>query len=167
MSISAPFGRIQLQQQAINNLIQWGDHLSVDHPMIDIQHKAIFDLGTRVYENWKSGGSLDVLFPAMDKLANLLQAHFAYEERVLAEIGYDELKEHAAEHRCMLDEIEMLRDGFRGCRGDLEVRRGSVLAPGWSVMQFILGFTIGHVSTSDMSYCQTLKASRDVALKVA
>lgn len=28
--------------------------------------------------------------------------------------------------------------------------------PGWSVMQFILGFTVGHVTSSDMSYFKAL-----------
>ena len=164
---NALFGRIQLQHLSVNNLIQWGDHLSVEHPTIDIQHKAIFDLGTRVYENWRAGGGIGVLRPAVDKLANLLQAHFAFEERVLAEIGYDALTEHAGEHRAMLDEMQILRDRFHSFKDGHEVKGGSLQAPGWSIMQFLLGFSIGHVMSSDMSYCQTLMANRDGALKVA
>jgi len=38
---------MQLQHLAIN-LIQWGDHMSVDHPGIDAQHKANFVLGLTV-----------------------------------------------------------------------------------------------------------------------
>ena len=34
-------GRTQMQDQSINHLIQWGDHLSVGHPEIDAQHKEI------------------------------------------------------------------------------------------------------------------------------
>lgn len=40
---------------------------------------------------------------------------------------------------------------------------GSVSAAGWSIMQFILEFTVGHVMNSDMSSCQTLVASRNAA----
>ncbi len=54
-----------------------GDHLAVDHPGIDAQHKAIFELGTKVYETWRAGGGVEVLRPAADKLASLLPAHFA------------------------------------------------------------------------------------------
>lgn len=157
----------QQQQLSINNLIQWGDHLSVAHPTIDIQHKAIFELGGRVYESWHIGGSLDVFRPAVDKLANLLQAHFSYEERMLADMGYADLKEHAAEHSSMLDELQKIRERFNAFTGEHHVRGGSVLTPGWPLMQLMLGFTVGHVATSDMAYSQALIASRDGALTAA
>jgi len=155
------FGRIQIQHLSVNNLIQWGDHLSVEHSGIDAQHKAIFGLGTKVYENWKDGGSIDVLRPAVDKLENLLKAHFSFEEQLLAEIGYQDLGQHAAEHRSMLAEMEMMKERFHTFKDGHESVGGSLLAPGWPIMQFVLGFTIGHVMSSDMSYCRALAASRD------
>lgn len=162
MSVNnALFGRIQLQHLSVNHLIQWGDHLSVGHAGIDAQHKAIFDMGIEVYENWRSGGGIDSLRVVVDKLARLLQAHFAYEERLLAEIGFPALAEHAAEHRSMLSDLALMQSRFREIKNGHEARAGSLLAPGWSVMQLVLGFTIGHVMSSDMGYCQTLNASRD------
>lgn len=154
----------EMQQLPFNDLVQWGDHFSVDHPTIDIQHKAIFDIGFRVYQEWHSGGSLDVFRPAVDKLANLLQAHFTYEERLLADIGYADLKTHASEHQLMLDELQIVRENFNSFKDDHFLQGGSVLAPGWPVIKLLLGFTVGHVVTSDMGYCQTLKASRGEAV---
>ena len=163
MTINAAlFGRMPMQHHALNNLIQWGDHLSVEHPGIDAQHKAIFDLGTKVYETWRAGGGVDVLRPAVDKLANLLPAHFAYEERLLAEIGYDGLDQHVAEHRSMLEDLAVMRERFQTLKDGHESPGGSVLAPGWAIMQFVLEFTVGHVMSSDMSYCRALVASRNV-----
>jgi len=159
---SALFGRIQMQHLAVNNLIQWGDHLSVEDAAIDTQHKAIFDLGTSVYESWRGGGRVDVLRPAVDKLAHLLPAHFAYEERLLAEIGYEGLDQHKAEHRGMLDELAVMQGRFHTFKNGHESPGGSLLAPGWSIMQFILAFTVGHVMSSDMSYARPLMASRNV-----
>lgn len=124
---NALFGRMQIQQYSINNLIQWGNHLSVEYPGIDGQHKAIFDLGTKVYESWRSGGGVDALRPAMDKLAHLLPAHFAYEERLLAEIGYADLDQHVAEHRSMLDELASVQERFQSFRDDRDSRGGSCL----------------------------------------
>jgi hemerythrin len=157
---AALFGRIPMQHHALNNLIQWGDHLSVEHPGIDAQHKAIFDLGTRVHETWRAGGRVDVLRLAVDKLVNLLPAHFSYEERLLADIGFDGLEQHIAEHRSMLNDLEVMRGRFHAVKDGHESPGGSVLAPGWSIMQFILGFTVGHVASSDMSYCRALVANR-------
>jgi hemerythrin-like metal-binding protein len=156
---NALFGRLQLQHHSVSNLIQWGEHLSVEHPEIDAQHRAIFDLGTRVYENWRGGAKVDALRPAVDKLANLLPAHCAFEERLLADIGYEDLDQHKAEHRRMLDELAAMRERVHAFADDHEPHGGSLLAPGWPVMQFILGFTVGHVMSSDMAYCRTLLAS--------
>ncbi len=160
MNTSALFGRMQLQHLSLSNLIQFGDHLFVEHPAINAQHKAIFDLGTSVYENWRGGGSLDVLRPALEKLTNLMHSHFSFEERVLGEIGYEDLKNHAAEHRTMRDELSSMHDRFPSFKEGKEIRGGSLLAPGWSTMQFILGYTVGHVAQSDMSYNHALVASR-------
>jgi hemerythrin-like metal-binding protein len=155
------FGRAQLHHFSITNLIQWGDHLSVGHSGIDAQHKAIFELGGKIYEHWRDGASVGVLRPTVDKLEHLLRAHFSYEERLLGEIAYEGRDHHAAEHRSMLKDMEFMQGRFNAFKDGEKSSGGSLLAPGWPVMQFVLEFSIGHVSTSDMSYCQALIASRN------
>jgi len=156
---TAPDGT-RIQDQAINHLIQWGDHLSVGHPEIDAQHKEIYDFGAEIYQSWRHGVRLGELRIATDTLFKLLRAHFLYEERLLAGIGYGDLKQHVAEHRSMLKELQSMRDHFETLADDDDSPGGSVLSPNWSVMRFILGFSLGHVMTSDMNYSQPLRASR-------
>ncbi|MCX7174629.1 MAG: hemerythrin domain-containing protein [Proteobacteria bacterium] len=165
MSITSQesFGRTQIQNQSINHLIQWGDHLSVGHPEIDAQHKEIYEFGTEIYESWRDGVRVGELRLAADRLLKLLRAHFVYEERLLAGIGYADLKQHVAEHRSMLKELQGMRDHFETIGDDDDSPGGSVLSPNWSVMRFILGFSLGHVMTSDMNYCQSLIASGKAA----
>jgi hemerythrin-like metal-binding protein len=162
---NALFGRVQLQHFPITNLIQWGDHLCVEHSGIDAQHKEIFDSGVKVYERWRDGASVGVLRPTVDKLENLLRAHFSYEERLLAEIGYDGLAQHAAEHRRMLKDMEIMQGRFNTFQDGQKSSRDHLLAPGWPIMQFVLELSIGHLGTSDMSYCQALITRRDQAQK--
>ena len=152
-------GRTQMQDQSINHLIKWGDHLSVGHPEIDAQHKEIYEFGADIYENWRDGVRVGELRISTDRLFGLLRAHFIYEERLLAKIGYGDLKRHAAEHRSMLKELQAMQEHFKSLSDDDDSPGGSVLSPNWSVMQFILAFTLGHVMTSDMSYVQPLQAS--------
>jgi hemerythrin len=140
----------------MTNLVQWGDHMSVGVPEIDAQHKALFDLGTRIYENWRGGDSVKGLRPLVDKLSSLLPAHFAYEERRLVEADFADVDHHAAEHRGMLKEFADIHERFHAIDDGEHARGGSLLAPGWPIMQFVLGFTVGHVATSDMSYARTL-----------
>lgn len=164
MNNSALLGRMQLQHLSLNQLIQFGDHLFVDHPVIDAQHKEIFNLGVNVFENWRGGECVDVLRPAVEKLSNLMHSHFSYEERVLHEIGYEDLKNHAAEHCTMRDELSLMHERFHSYKDGKEIRSGSLLAPVWSIMQFILGFTVGHVASSDMAYSCALIANKHLIL---
>ena len=97
------------------------------------------------------------------KLLKLLRAHFLYEERILAGIGYGGLKQHVAEHRSMLKELKDMCEHFESLSDDDDSPGGSVLSPNWSVMRFILGFSLGHVMTSDMSYSESLIASSKAA----
>jgi hemerythrin-like metal-binding protein len=166
-SSSGLFGRVQMKHLSMTNLIQWGDHFSVGIPEIDAQHKAIFDLGTRIYEKWRAGVGVVALRPFVDKLASLLPAHFSYEERRLAEAGYVDLDQHVAEHRSMLKDFAVIRERFHALDDGREVRGGSLLAPGWPIMQFFLEFTVGHVMNGDMSYSQALAGSHGKAQAAA
>ena len=154
-------GRTQMQDQSINHLIKWGDHLSVGHPEIDAQHKEIYEFGAEIYESWRHGVRIGELRLSADRLLKLLRTHFLYEERLLAGIGYGDLKQHVAEHRSMLKELQDMCKHFETLSDDDDSPGGSVLSPNWSVMQFILTFALGHVMTSDMSYVQPLQASRN------
>lgn len=155
------------QEHSITQLIKWGDHLSVGHPEIDAQHKEIYDFGAEIYESWRDGVRLGTLRVAVDKLLKLLRAHFLYEERLLGGIGYVNLKQHVAEHRAMLKELQDMRDHFETLVDDDDSPGGSVLSPNWSVMRFIVGFSLGHVLTSDMNYSQPLKAGGNAAKPAA
>lgn len=160
MHNSSRFGRMLLQPLALNQLIQFGDHLLVDHPAIDGQHKAIIDLGVKVFEDWRGEGGLDALRPGVEKLSNLMHSHFAYEERVLDDIGYEDLKNHAAEHRTLRDKLSSMHGQLRCYIEDHEGLDGQRLAPGWSVMQFIFGVTQGHIANSDMNFSRALLENR-------
>ncbi|CAG4882435.1 Putative Hemerythrin-like metal-binding domain-containing protein [Georgfuchsia toluolica] len=160
-------GRTQRQDQSINPLIQWEDHLSVGDPEIDAQHKEIYDFGAEIYESWRNGVPVGTLRLSANKLLKLLRAHFTYEERLLAGIGYGDLKQHVAEHRSMLKELQDMCEHFETLSDDDDSLGGSVLSPNWSVMRFILSFALGHVITSDMNYSQVLKASRIAAKPTA
>ena len=160
MNSSAPFSRMPLGQLSLENLIQFGGHLLVDHPAIDAQHKAIFDLGVKAYEDWRDGGCLDVLRPAVEKLTNLMHAHFTYEELVLHEIDYGDLESHAAEHQEMRDELSLMHEHLRCFKRAHKSQGESVPASDEAVMRFILGLTVGHVAGSDMRYCCELAANR-------
>ena len=155
MREGSPFGRAPLQHLSLAKLLKFGDHLRVDHAALDAQHQAIFELGVKVYEDWRRGESLDVLRPALDKLSDLLNAHFKHEERVLQDVGYEGLERHAGEHRQLRDELSAVRARLHAVRDGTK----APLGPDAAAVQFILGLTVGHVAGSDMQYCRAIEAS--------
>ena len=156
----APFGRLAIQHLSLGRLLQFGEHLRVEHPVIDAQHSAIFQAGVDVYEQWRRGGGLDALQPAVEQLAHLVQSHFAFEERALEEAGYEALPAHVLEHREMLEELSVLQDRLRRAAA---AGRHAMAAPGEDIMRFVLGLTVGHVGSSDMPYRSALAAKRPPA----
>jgi hemerythrin-like metal-binding protein len=106
MSLAPASGLHNLSEFSLKQLVAWGDHLKVHQPQIDAQHEAIFNLALEIAHIWQDRGDLDELKALAEKLDKVLQAHFRYEEQLLAEIGYPELAAHKAEHQVMLHELE-------------------------------------------------------------
>lgn len=157
------FGPAQSYQRTADSPIEWGEHLSVHHPAIDAQHKAIFQLGTWIYDCWRQGAGVDVLRPALDQLAKLLETHFADEERLLAQIAYEGLELHAGKHRRMMSELKDIRERLQTPLDEDDGPRTPGLAAGWPVIKLILDFTIVHVMTDDLEYGKAMLASRAAA----
>ena len=137
-----------LSDLSLKQLVSWGDHLKVEQPQIDAQHQAIFDIALEIADLWHRHGDLDQVKALAEKLDKVLEAHFRFEEQQLAGIGYTKLSEHRAEHKVMLDELQLIRGRLA------KMGHGTIQAePGFLVLSYILGVTVGHISHSDMDYC--------------
>jgi hemerythrin len=146
------FGASPLMRYSLSHIVEWSDHLSVDHPGVDAQHKLIFERVGEVHDLWRRNAKLADLRVAVDRLAGVLETHFHYEERMLAETAYPNLAEHAAEHRALLDELAAIRGGLGG--------DGKALPEsGWALLDFLLGVTVGHIVSSDIEYCRYVAAN--------
>jgi hemerythrin-like metal-binding protein len=144
---SLPIQSGPLGQSTINlrRLIAWGEHYKVDQPRLDAQHEEIFDIALEVSDIWQRRGDLQRLKDVTDKLAGVLAAHFEYEEQQFAGTAYAHCAEHCEEHRMMLAELQTIR-GRLEAMGPGRVRS----EPGFLVLSYVLGLTVGHLSHSDM-----------------
>lgn len=150
------FGRVSslhgLADMSLKDLIDWGDNFKVDQPQIDAQHEAIFGMVNEVSALWHEHGSSDQLLAIVEKLDKVLRAHFSYEESVLAKIDYPKLAEHKTEHAIMLRDLESIHDRI------VRMEHGPAYPePGWLVMNFLLGLTVGHIVHSDVDYCRHVR----------
>lgn len=141
---------------SLKKLVSWGDSLKVDQPQLDAQHQAIFEIALEIVDLWHKRGDLDQLKAAADKLSKVLEAHFRFEEQELADLGYTKLAEHRAEHAAILAELRMIRDRLA------KMAPGTVQTePGFLVLSFVLGVTVGHLNHSDVDYCGLQRAAID------
>jgi hemerythrin len=141
------FGRVPMMQHSLASLVQWNDRVATGIPMIDAQDQSIFALVGEIDDLWSHGAGMDPLRGIADQSQRLLQSHFHSEERMLAEVGYPDLAQHAALHREILDDLASIRAQMDGGGGI------SPACAGLRLSNFILGVTLGHIIHADREYC--------------
>ena len=155
-------GRGSLLGSSLKELFLWGNHLKVGQASIDLQHEAIFKIAMEIADAWKTHEHLDHLRALARNLAKVLGAHFQYEEKQLAEIGYPKYEEHKREHELLLSELEVIRD-----RLDHFSTAAEIQASGFLVYHYVLGVTVGHILGSDIDYCAFAQNTPNLTQKMS
>lgn len=138
-------GPLGLSTLSLKRLIEWGDQYEIGQPELDAQHAEIFGIALEVADLWERRADLQRLKDIAGKLARVLAAHFAFEEQLFAGTDYARSEEHRDEHRTMLAELQVLRARL-GAMPPGRVRT----EPGFLLLSYVLGLTVGHLSHCDM-----------------
>ncbi len=79
---------------------------------MDDEHREMIDLINDVYA--KLGDSPDAasIESCLEEIFSTISLHFALEERIMRDSGYDEYDAHKEDHEELLDEIRDLMDSF-------------------------------------------------------
>lgn len=91
-------------------LMQWKPEYSVGDPAIDHEHRELIDLVNRAVEDI-GGGDEERLAGRLGDLLRAISAHFALEEHLMREAGYDQLSAHKGDHERLLDDLRDIMDG--------------------------------------------------------
>jgi diguanylate cyclase (GGDEF)-like protein/hemerythrin-like metal-binding protein/PAS domain S-box-containing protein len=96
------------------NLIRlvWRQSAESGHPLIDGQHRALFDQSNRLLSAIVEGRPADVCAEHLRRLLGEVQGHFRDEEAVLLEKGYPEAAQHAGIHAELESRAEAMRAAF-------------------------------------------------------
>ncbi|AGA92203.1 hemerythrin-like metal-binding domain-containing protein [Thioflavicoccus mobilis 8321] len=132
---------------SLKPLLSWRKDFEIDEPTIDGQHEAIFEMALEATELAQEPSDDGRLIDMFERFGRGLEAHFRYEEAMLAEIGYPELEHHRAQHRAMLSELDFIRRRLAGNGADWP-HQALVL------LNFMLGVTVGHILRGDVSYAR-------------
>lgn len=93
-------------------LLHWEERYSVGIEAVDHEHRELVDLINRLFEEARSRGSKVAVLGFFGDLFKAISAHFALEERVMQERGYDQLTQHKNDHERLLDEIRDIMEDY-------------------------------------------------------
>jgi hemerythrin len=123
--------------------IAWSEAFSVGNPLLDSDHRIIFDLLTQLYDATDTGQSRDVVGAILSALAEYAEHHFRREEGMMAASGFPDLEGHKAEHRHLSADIGAICDRYR------EGQKG-VLSE--DVVELLKKWLTQHIQVTDKSY---------------
>jgi len=123
--------------------IAWSEAFSVGNPLLDSDHRILFDLMTQLFDATDTGQSHDVVGSVLAALSEYAEHHFRREEGMLAAAGYPDIEAHKAEHRRLGTHVRDIWDRYRA--GE----RNALNEP---VVEFLKKWLTEHIQVTDKSY---------------
>lgn len=127
-------------------MFEWNESFSVDIPLIDQQHKKLFDIGERVYrliEEDYNNKNFHEIMNLIDELYKYTKYHFEEEEKIMKFYNYPGLNAHRQEHNKFIEYLDDLKIG------EIIEEREDALK---DLIKFIASWIFRHIGSSDFSY---------------
>jgi hemerythrin len=93
-------------------LVEWRDEFRVGIPEVDHEHRELIELINTLHAQTVQDGDRDAVLQFLGEVNAKIGAHFALEEKIMRERGYDQLAEHKADHERLLDGIRDIMDDY-------------------------------------------------------
>lgn len=93
-------------------LIEWQPEFEIGIPAIDHEHRTLIDLINTLHDSLAADANKEDIAGFLGDVHADISAHFALEEKMMREMGYDEYDVHKAEHERLLDEIREIMEAF-------------------------------------------------------
>jgi hemerythrin-like metal-binding protein len=131
--------KIKAQLVALFN-IEWTPAFSVNHPLIDEQHKELFNQFNKLlnYIGNEEEGKLEIL----DFLETYIITHFETEETVMKQVDYPDYVAHKAQHTTFIET-------FKQFKREYEQYKGGHLYLALHIQQKLFNWLVHHVCQSD------------------
>lgn len=92
----------------LDELIHWGDSLSVGNPLLDDQHREMATLLNTLFHHHRHGSPAPNCLRLLAQLQDLVHVHSENEEAILARHRCPTLTEHVLEHRRIESDLDTL-----------------------------------------------------------
>ena len=93
-------------------LLQWRKEFSVGVPAVDHEHRELVELINELHAALGEPGSELSVPEFLGEIHAKIASHFALEERIMRERGYDQFAEHKADHDELLEGIRDIMDAY-------------------------------------------------------
>ncbi|MBF0136861.1 MAG: hemerythrin domain-containing protein [Magnetococcus sp. DMHC-1] len=133
------------------------ERILLGHPEIDFQHEMLFFVMTGLQRLVKKSGGRDegIDFAHLESIFKLIEdytaTHFAYEEELMQTSHYQDVSNHAMEHRQFENTMIEFAEKFVTLDDNLE---RVVLAK--RILDFLYEWVNTHIALSDRRFFQTM-----------
>jgi hemerythrin len=122
--------------------LEWEDTYNIGVKEIDIQHRGLFDIISRLFRsrNYKTEGKY--FFATLTQFIDYTKIHFATEERYMREAEYPKIVEHQQEHTEFMIEVMKLARDCENKEPDIEQK----------ILDFLKTWYMKHILGTDRDY---------------
>lgn len=129
-------------------LITWtAEQYGTDVGFADQEHKVLFDLLNKLYDEATSGAARETIGSSLDALIAYVVEHFAHEEREMQAKGFGGYARHKEEHDALVGICADLQKKFHAGQADVTDEVG----------QMVKGWLDSHIPTYDKAYTSALQ----------
>jgi hemerythrin len=93
-------------------LVEWKEEFKVGITSVDHEHRQLIGLINDLHGSLAGRPTKDAVSRVLGEIYAKIAAHFALEERVMRERGYDQYDDHKTDHERLLDEIRDIMDRY-------------------------------------------------------
>jgi len=90
--------------------LQWKAAYSVGIDSMDVEHREMIELINAVYAELEGRRDAGAIEGFLGEVHGAIASHFALEERIMRESGYEEYIAHKNDHEALLDQILDMMD---------------------------------------------------------
>ncbi len=103
------------------SLVEWRDEFRTGIASVDHEHESLIALLNELHGRIQGGSDEEAVADFLGEVYARIAAHFALEERIMRERGYDEYQDHKADHEHLLDGIrDIMEDHAHGAYADFD-----------------------------------------------
>lgn len=126
------------------DFISWTDKYSTNIKEIDLQHKRLFSLLSRLHEAVSQGAEQGTHAEILDELIDYTFYHFRAEEDLLKRKNYPDYSSHKKQHDKLTGQVVKLQNRFR---------QGSATIS-FEILDFLRDWLDKHTLGSDLKYAK-------------